>query len=88
MSGHTPGPWLHDVMYDGSFMIREPHVLDHAIANVDNVWNARLIAAAPDLLAALAALVDASWSGLSTQLRVPSEAAVKTALAALDKARS
>ncbi len=58
-SKHTPGPWVYDMRDDGSM---EVHNVDysmfiakrHKMNDRDEaVANARLIAAAPDLLAAL-----------------------------------
>lgn len=53
MSGHTPGPWK----WSGSFLWNEPEdrgVLNHgAVAWKVRPENRRLIAAAPELLAAL-----------------------------------
>ena len=69
MSQHTPGPWIikDDDQYDHVFTAAKPH---RRIANVyggvkgsndldlQNQANARLIAAAPELLAACQAFVD------------------------------
>ena len=52
---HTPGPWK---LTDGSSFVRDNH--KNVIADVwqDSISNLRLIAAAPDLLAALRAFVE------------------------------
>lgn len=55
-SQHTPGPWR---IGDAGFTVfgpPKPSALPETIAPVKNRANARLIAAAPDLLAALEAL--------------------------------
>jgi len=57
-SQHTPGPWR---IGDAGFTVfgpPKPGALPETIAPVKNRANARLIAAAPDLLAALEALLD------------------------------
>ena len=63
MSGHTPGPWTVTpdsfVMAGSRPSIGVARVITHA---KEFVANARLIAAAPDLLDALKALVD--WQGV------------------------
>ena len=62
MSEHTPGPWSAEdtVIYGPSHLnIAELEPNDY-IRNDEQRANARLIAAAPDLLAALDALVDAT----------------------------
>lgn len=67
MSGHTPGPWVYD---SGSFYAavqlndcgttNEPPIIDMGAGRPeDSEANARLIAAAPDLLAALQMVRDA-----------------------------
>jgi len=92
---HTPAPWLHDVMISGRFMIREPGVLDHAIAEVDNVANARLIRAAPDLLSACRAALSIAWEtgtesedGVQTLLDDGRGDLYRTLSAAIEKATS
>lgn len=61
MSGHTPGPWEIFPSSTG-FIISKPNEI--AIAGIPNLFedhpaeaNARLIAAAPDLIAALERMV-------------------------------
>ena len=51
MSSHTPGPWKVDSAPHGDRRIYAPSEV-HPIA-MTNKWDARLIAAAPELLAAL-----------------------------------
>ena len=58
MKGHTPGPWRHSLPHaDGSYVVvarcgRRVGVLDR-LADAQDARNAELIAAAPDMLAAL-----------------------------------
>jgi hypothetical protein len=59
---HTPGPWmLQDCWEGGALLIRgiDPRSHPQASLQVVPIEDARLIAAAPDLLAALKAIVDA-----------------------------
>jgi hypothetical protein len=64
-SKHTPGPWVAEIGGQGSFMIEDSNarVLCQRAAWYSSMVdeseaNARLIAAAPDLLAALIAIAD------------------------------
>ena len=57
MSGHTPGPWE----WDGKFTVSIPHVKG-LTAFRTNPEDARLIAAAPELLEALRDLLECSDS--------------------------
>ena len=73
MNKHTPGPWLvgeHRIGLDGDadeidVVSKGDSRGDHSICTVDEAWegcieaNARLIAAAPDMLAELERLIDA-----------------------------
>ena len=101
MSGHTPGPWTltnggyihakptaeHLAKFPKNKRVSVGHVVTFAECTDEQATaNARLIAAAPDLLAALRALIDDSWSNISGQLCVPSKATVNAARAALAKA--
>lgn len=60
MSGHTPGPWLTERNQQGGIAVVGVNDLTGINEiNVANAWyesDARLIAAAPDLLAALLAI--------------------------------
>ena len=64
MSGHTPGPWRTDDRYRGAILAEvssgpPPQVAMATGRGVEELdANASLIAAAPELLAALHALVD------------------------------
>ena len=70
MSGHTPGPWEveEDDFYESSYIRQKaatrrlPGVVVECriCENVDNDDDARLIAAAPELLEACQALMDAT----------------------------
>lgn len=51
MSDHTPGPW-EGRMHNGT-NLRGPNDEPICLVHTDNMANARLIAASPDLLAAL-----------------------------------
>jgi hypothetical protein len=98
MSGHTPGPWKHGKGVDGHYRIyRRKSVICQFGEGIDEDWrecknskaNARLIASAPDLLAALKELVDAEYAssdkfGAAEIDRI--ESAMKKARAAIAKA--
>ena len=58
---HTPGPWFCFKNEDGKILINDSEIDAFPIAEIYGVQdeqNARLIAASPDLLAALKAAVD------------------------------
>jgi hypothetical protein len=57
MSGHTPGPWSVRASFSGSDVLHITSAADENIAAVRTKANARLIAAAPDLLASLRAIL-------------------------------
>ena len=65
MSAHTPGPWfIADDDRNGQSVVRNEHIeiatcWHHCVGAIEKEmrFNARLIAAAPDLLSALAALM-------------------------------
>lgn len=87
MSGHTPGPWKIDATDDS---VRDSN--EHQICDfnwTDDVGrsqaNARLIASAPELLAALRNLVDAAES-TSTLQREHRRAACVIARSAIARA--
>lgn len=77
MSKHTPGPWFFrraahpvvsgivgfDVLKQGQGVVAEMHVRPYAPVIV-NEANARLIAAAPDLLAACEAIIEEQSIGM------------------------
>src|ERR1700730_11744210 len=99
MAEHTPGPWRY---VSGVIVadIPDGNLMRHnaAIADIMAAWksssamhaNGELIAAAPDLLAALQALVT-DWSLVPPKDQVPDEINVdahwEAAIAALDKAK-
>lgn len=66
---HTPGPWKHGKTISGNLGVwatpLQYHVLDASAPGIDAEANARLIASAPDLLAALQA-VSGKLASLST----------------------
>ena len=71
MTKHTPGPWIADLYEDGCFVVR-PHGKEGPLIAERGVWfddeshaNARLIAAAPDLLEACLATLDAEAGDLT-----------------------
>jgi hypothetical protein len=98
MSAHTPGPWTIWKVSDRKWNICEPETdkrhSHFASVNVGNFWheegkaNARLIAAAPELLEAL------KWTLARVQRMAPHQAAegdaalyeIAAALAAIAKA--
>jgi hypothetical protein len=69
MSAHTPGPWATDYLdRNGQRVVRGEHIeictcWHHSVGSIEREMeaNARLIAAAPDLLAALKT-IDAYWT--------------------------
>jgi hypothetical protein len=66
---HTPGPWR---IGDAGFTVfgpPNPGALPETIAPTKSRANARLIAAAPELLAALQSILDIEPSGLSNDER-------------------
>lgn len=74
MSGHTPGPWTHAHDGHGAFSIETDNCDGLQICYVRNRDNARLIAAAPELLEALDKLASgylgANWdTGLQDRIR-------------------
>jgi len=82
MSTHTPGPWKARIRRQGSHVTGPD---GFSVAHVGTDANARLIAAAPDLLEAcrLACLVMAKGNGLSYADRREAHEAV---IAAIHKA--
>lgn len=84
---HTPGPWeisKHGTPdYAPQFGIyAEGSQNDHCLVRYDNAQaNARLIAAAPDLLAACEAALDDFYHELDSQLRRPTEEMLVAAIA-------
>jgi hypothetical protein len=77
----TTGPWEIDERFPGSYGI-EPNVAWLGASSShrpgENLANARLIAAAPDLLEALESIVS-SESAILTELREQAERAIKKA---------
>jgi hypothetical protein len=61
---HTSGPWLHSAMAAGTIVDTKNRTVancghsEHPFVSAENYENARLIAAAPDLLSALESMVD------------------------------
>lgn len=100
MSGHTPGPWTFkkalkpvDGEYDyaiGVHIDGKPHVLAETFGRTspehrpDALANAHLIAAAPELLAALYMMLEAYWGEGDGQK--PEPHVIRTARAAIAKA--
>jgi len=85
---HTPGPWtlLNDEKYpDAVIDSNGEFVCDTG----GNLHNARLIASAPDLLAALEGLVQTFVDGSHYETQNPyTRPQIKTALAAIAKAKA
>jgi hypothetical protein len=86
---HTPGPWGYHVTVDGDAIvagggkIRVAEALVRDVSHEDERANARLIAAAPDLLAALEALAR-SFSAVAYAAWTPE---MHAAVAAIAKAK-
>ena len=85
---HTPGPWTveRDSTVDGYTVWRASSMGDLFIAQVkrqkgEEASNARLIAAAPDLLAAAQELAESVSGGLKTNRSRAAHAAVYAAIA-------
>jgi hypothetical protein len=78
---HTTGPWTIDERFPGSYAI-EPNVAWLGASSShqpgENFANARLIAAAPELLAALQSIMS-SESAILTELREQAERAIAKA---------
>jgi len=87
MSKHTPGPWTSREAYDNGEpcgMVIGPMGYDIATSNEDeNRANARLIAAAPEMLAALSAIVEAGRMS-SSQRAVYCADIARSAIARID----
>lgn len=91
---HTPGPWMADSHYPSVSAPTSPNLSlcnDHAIPMSERIANARLIAAAPDLLAALEAIFGIALDGKShfhsaELIRVMGKERFDAARAALAKA--
>jgi hypothetical protein len=90
---HTPGPWTWREHYQGLVAANGYQVLHHAphegmcVPDYDNgVADARLIAAAPELLAELKQLVRLLEPAESTGLNVPGLATLNAARAAIKAA--
>lgn len=99
LAAHTPGPWTHGAhAHAGEPVITDAHGHNIAFCNADrpeDEANARLIAAAPDLLAALSGLLELTEAmrdtialepGLSGLLQTNSPR-ISAARAALAKAK-
>lgn len=95
MAEHTPGPWTiaerskFDRDDEPSFEIVADDAAAFVAALVPNEADARLIAAAPDLLAALEALVEKGETPHPLSGRAPTVRAedIPAALAAIEKAK-
>ena len=91
---HTPGPWRVEVCSNGVLSVQHPagYVVDDIDCGSDDpcsVYDAHLIAAAPDLYSAIVELLDAS-NIAELPLREESERLVRAedaARAAIKKAR-
>ena len=99
MSKHTPGPWLPNddcreiVAVENGFMVASIHGPDHRLTGKDRreghacaTANARLIAAAPDLLEALQRFVALMQSPSSPARMRALEAQTRDACAAIARA--
>jgi hypothetical protein len=86
-TNHTPGPWTGHTFNGSKFGLIVNHELQQPIANIEpdlteeTEANINLIAAAPDLLEALEALMETRFGGL------PSSEVLELAGAAIAKAR-
>lgn len=92
---HTPGPWSYRMGHIGDAGIEGPYGEDIGFVNISDGFdepnfypteaNARLIAAAPDLLAALEEVTAIYRDDLATE---DEPACIRRALAAIARARS
>ena len=77
MANHTPGPWIAREMFSGHWQVMQDDTA-RPIAGVygdhGDYINARLIAAAPDLLESLDSIEDAASVGRSTFGTLPDSA--------------
>lgn len=58
MSEHSPGPWFVHPLFQTSVMNKEGDVAEASPSNPRRFYDARLIAAAPELLALLRRIVE------------------------------
>lgn len=88
MSEHTPGPWTAMTTRGRECQIieQQPGTLGVVIAKADTEANAHLIAAAPDLLAALQGMTDAFGGVPRADYRENNRRCVEAARAAIAKA--
>ena len=100
-AAHTPGPWSLDLCDDGAFAVYVPPSVDMGWSTVitsrnqlpdradESHANARLIAAAPELLDALQTMLVGSryyGNGVWETVRMPSEEALCKAADSIAKA--
>lgn len=89
---HTPGPWRYEEHYDGYEILSSSKEMSATVATLGmrlsetGRADARLIAAAPELLAACKDALDAMWSEVSYHARMRSEASCIALRAAIAKA--
>lgn len=94
LQGHTPGPWHVETEPQGcegqytQYTI-QPRIADVFYMNQTGEANARLIAAAPDLLAALERVIRSQWASIDhDRNRTPEACDIRSQIcAAIDKAR-
>ena len=86
---HTPGPWATYINggKDGWIANAEGDLIACAVRGDNMAANARLIAATPDLLAALEALADCAGITALPGFRAELDAAMKDARAAIANAK-
>ena len=84
MSKHTPGPWMADSHYPSVSAPTAPNLSlcnDHAIPMSERLANARLIAAAPDLLEAL------RWTARALDHDHPAAVKARAAIKAVEETK-
>ena len=77
MSKHTPGPWTMEPFVDGCYDVNSPDTGDLVAHEIASEADARLIAAAPDLLEALRMVLNVSEGGFMSEKLAAEDVACK-----------